>query len=62
LSVEKPIWEHTKINNNNNNNNSATRRDFLVLKVINKTVKESIERYVDQITQNVIALLNIWKI
>jgi hypothetical protein len=20
LSVEKPIWEHTKINNNNNNN------------------------------------------
>jgi hypothetical protein len=35
---------------------------FLFLKV-NKTVNESkFERYVDQITQNVIALLNIWKI
>jgi hypothetical protein len=25
-------------------------------------MKENFERYVDQITQNVIALLNIWKI
>ena len=40
--------------------NSTTRRDFLVFEsLIKQPMKINFKRYVDQITQNVIALLNI---